>query len=48
MKYIGIALIYVSFFALIGFCVWFCESLWPLLGLIALPSFSEKTTTNEN
>jgi hypothetical protein len=41
MKYLGIALIYVAFFALIGASVYFLKSGWPLFALIFTPSFSE-------
>lgn len=37
MKYIGIALIYVAFFALIGFALWVTKSLWVLLFLVFVP-----------
>jgi hypothetical protein len=43
MKYIGISLIYIAFFALIGFTVWFTNSKIPLLFLIFTPTFSSKS-----
>ena len=42
MKYIGIALIYVAFFSLIGFSLWVTKSLWVLLALIFTPQFHSK------
>lgn len=37
MKYIGIALVYIAFFSLIGFSVWVTKGVWPLLALVAMP-----------
>lgn len=37
MKNIGIALIYVAFFSLIGFSLWVTKSIWVLLALIFTP-----------
>lgn len=37
MKYIGIALVYIAFFSLIGFSVWVTKGVWPLLALIFMP-----------
>lgn len=42
MKYIGVALIYVAFFALVGWCCYITKSAWPLLALFLTPSFKEK------
>lgn len=38
MRALAFALIYVAFFALIGFTVWYTHSAWPLLGLFLTPS----------
>ena len=45
MKYIGIGLIYLGFFSLIGFTVYFTKSAYPLFGLILMPRYRE---TDEN
>lgn len=37
------ALIYLGFFALIGFTIYFTESAWPLIALILTPSYTNKT-----
>lgn len=37
MKMIGIALIYIAFFSLIGFAIYCTNSLWCLLALVAIP-----------
>lgn len=42
LKWIGVALIYLGFFGLIGFACWFLESGWPLLALILTPNYSER------
>lgn len=42
MKHIGIALIYVAFFALIGFSVWVTKSFWVLLFLVFTPEYKTK------
>lgn len=47
MKYIGIALIYLGFFSLIGMCCFLFDSPWPLLGLLLMPEFSEKTNNSK-
>lgn len=39
MKNIGIALIYVAFFSLIGFSLWVTKSIWVLLALIFTPEY---------
>jgi hypothetical protein len=48
MKFIGIALIYVAFYSLIGVTCYFTKSAWPLLALILSPSFESKPIKNEN
>lgn len=42
MKYIGIALIYIAFFALIGFAMYISGSLWCLLALLFTPELNIK------
>lgn len=42
MKDIGIALIYIAFFSLIGFSLWVTKSLWVLLALIFTPDFHSR------
>lgn len=42
MKNIGIALIYVAFFSLIGFSLWVTKSVWVLLALIFTPEYRSK------
>ena len=42
MKDIGIALIYVAFFSLIGFSLWVTKSVWVLLALIFTPEYHSK------
>lgn len=42
MKDIGIALIYVAFFSLIGFSLWVTKSVWALLALIFTPEYHSK------
>lgn len=39
MKWIGIALIYIAFFALIGTACYCSDSAWPLLVLVFTPEF---------
>ena len=39
MRNIGIALIYVAFFSLIGFSLWVTKSMWVLLALILMPEY---------
>lgn len=39
MKHIGIALIYIAFFSLIGFSLWVTKSLWVLLALAFTPEY---------
>lgn len=41
MKHIGIALIYVAFYALIGFALWVTKSVWVLLALLFIPDYKE-------
>lgn len=41
MKHISIALIYVAFFALIGFALWITKSVWVLLALLFIPDYKE-------
>lgn len=40
IKHIGIALIYIAFFSLIGFSLWVTKSVWVLLALIFTPEYS--------
>ncbi len=42
MKDIGIALIYIAFFSLIGFSLWVTKSLWVLFALIFTPEFHSR------
>lgn len=42
MKDVGIALIYVAFFSLIGFSLWVTKSVWVLLALIFTPEYHSK------
>lgn len=42
MKDIGIALIYVAFFSLIGFSLWVTKSAWVLFALIFTPNYHSK------
>lgn len=39
MKNMGVALIYVAFFSLIGFSLWVTKSVWVLLALIFTPNY---------
>jgi len=39
MTHIGIALIYVAFFALIAFAMWFLDSPWPLTLIFFMPDY---------
>lgn len=39
MKHICIALIYIAFFAVIGFGLWATKSPWVLLGLLLMPEY---------
>jgi hypothetical protein len=41
MKYLAVALMYTSFFAVIGFAVWWTESAWCLWALLLTPSYKE-------
>lgn len=41
MKYIGIALIYLGFFSLIGVSIWITKSPWVLLALLLTPDYHE-------
>ncbi len=41
MKHIGIALIYIGFFALIGFALWVTKSLAVLFFLFFTPDYKE-------
>lgn len=43
MRYIGIALVYIAFFAMIAYTVYFTRSAWPLIALVCMPSFTEKS-----
>ncbi len=42
MKYIGMALIYIAFFSLIGFSLWVTKSVWVLLALVFTPEYHSK------
>ena len=42
MKWLAVSLIYIAFFALIGFAVYYTKSEWALLGLLFAPSFKTK------
>lgn len=42
MKYIGMALIYIAFFFLIGFSLWVTKSAWVLFALIFTPEYHSK------
>ncbi len=35
----SVAVIYLAFFALIGFAVWATKSIWPMVFLILTPSY---------
>jgi len=48
MKYLVPAVMYPSFFGLIGFAIYITGSSWPLLALIAVPSWSSKEDTDNN
>lgn len=48
MKWLGIALIYISFFSLIGFAVCVTESGIPLLMLFLMPSLSIVDSDKKN
>lgn len=41
MKWIGIALIYIAFFALIGTACYCSDSAWPLLALVFTPKYKQ-------
>jgi hypothetical protein len=42
-------IVYVAFFGLIGFALYTLHSAWPLLALIATPSYESKNNNkNEN
>lgn len=47
MRYYLFVLMFICYIALIGFSVWFLKSAWPLLGLIACPTFSDQETKIE-
>ena len=42
MKDLSIALIYIAFFALIGFACYFTNSGWPLWALVFTPTYLSK------
>ncbi len=42
-KWIGLALIYIAFFSLIGMAIYFTHSLWALWALLLTPTFSSKS-----
>lgn len=48
MKWLGIALIYLGFFAVIGFAAWVSASAWPLLALVFMPSVKGGDGEDEN
>lgn len=43
MKEIGIALIYIAFFSLIGFSLWVTKNLWVLLALVFMPNYHSES-----
>lgn len=43
MKHFAAALIYIGFFALIGFAVFYVKSAWPLWALLLTPSVESTT-----
>jgi hypothetical protein len=47
MKYISIALVFIAFFALIGFACYFTSSGLPLWALIFTPQWSSKSDDDE-
>lgn len=47
MKYLSIALIYLGFFALIGFACWVTDSPIPLVALVVLPEINSSTEEQE-
>ena len=47
MKHLSIALIYITFFSLIGFACYFATSAWPLLGLLLTPTWSSKSEDDD-
>jgi len=42
MKHVGIALICIAFFGLIGFALWFTKSPWVLWALLLIPNYSSR------
>jgi hypothetical protein len=46
MKHVGIALIYIAFFALIGFALWLTKSPWVLWALLLTPNYSSRPSKN--
>lgn len=42
MRHIGMALIYIAFFSLIGFSLWVTKSVWVLLALIFTPEYESE------
>jgi hypothetical protein len=42
MKHLSIALIYIAFFGLIGFAVYFTNTVAPLWALLLTPTYSNK------
>ena len=41
MKYIAVALLYMSFFALIGYVCYITETAWPLFALVLTPHYKD-------
>lgn len=42
MKYIGVALVYLGFFSLIGAAIYWTSSAWPLFALLLTPNVKIK------
>lgn len=42
MKYIGTAIVYVAFFALIGLALWITKNIWVLIFLVLIPDLKSK------
>ena len=47
MKYLFASIAYASFFACVGFAVYWLKSGWPLFALIFMPSMSTKGDKGE-
>lgn len=41
MKHIGIAIVYVGFFTLIGVACYITKSAWPLFALVLTPEYKD-------